>query len=108
MNTPLDIEGAICDECGQRIGPHGCCATIRSLQATVSEQDELYSMKLHDEIVDGQVSILRVPGGWIYSIYCYIEEFEYHESHGDTPGRGVWNGKTRAQRTVFVPEVPRR
>lgn len=24
-----DIEGAICDECGNKIGPMGCCATLR-------------------------------------------------------------------------------
>lgn len=26
----MDIEGAICDECGNRVGPAGCCATMRS------------------------------------------------------------------------------
>lgn len=29
----MDEEGAICDECGTRIGPHGCCSTIRALRA---------------------------------------------------------------------------
>lgn len=31
----LDIEGAICDECGRRVGPHGCCATARERDAWI-------------------------------------------------------------------------
>ena len=32
-----DIEGAICDECGSRVGPNGCCADARSLRAALAE-----------------------------------------------------------------------
>jgi DnaJ-class molecular chaperone len=32
-----DIEGAICDECGARIGPNGCCATARARKAIAAE-----------------------------------------------------------------------
>jgi hypothetical protein len=28
-----DEEGLICDDCGNRIGPLGCCGTIKALQA---------------------------------------------------------------------------
>ena len=28
-----DIEGAICDECGSRVGPHGCCSDARRTEA---------------------------------------------------------------------------
>lgn len=28
----MDEEGAICDRCGNRIGPNGCCATIEMLR----------------------------------------------------------------------------
>lgn len=28
-----DIEGAICDECGSQVGPHGCCSDARRTEA---------------------------------------------------------------------------
>lgn len=28
-----EIEGSLCDECGNRVGPLGCCATHRRRQA---------------------------------------------------------------------------
>ena len=34
-----DIEGALCDECGTRIGPFGCCATIRWTRSTVKVRE---------------------------------------------------------------------
>ena len=33
----IDEEGAICDECGRRIGPSGCCATVRAAVHKVDE-----------------------------------------------------------------------
>ena len=38
--------------------------------------DELYEMKLHDVITPKgpeAISILRVPGGWVYSIFVETE-----------------------------------
>lgn len=26
----MDMEGAICDSCGSRVGRYGCCATVKS------------------------------------------------------------------------------
>lgn len=28
LRGPIEEEGAICDSCGSRVGPAGCCATI--------------------------------------------------------------------------------
>lgn len=39
----MDEEGAICDRCGNRIGPSGCCATIEKLH---------HERKLLKEITD--------------------------------------------------------
>ncbi len=33
-----DEEGAICDQCGARIGPNGCCATVRKLFDAVTDE----------------------------------------------------------------------
>lgn len=35
----------------------------------MSEINELYNMKLHDKKISPEINILRVPGGWIYTIY---------------------------------------
>jgi len=32
---------------------------------------KLWEMKLHDEIIIGDNTVLRVPGGWIYTINRY-------------------------------------
>ena len=33
--------------------------------------DRIYKMKLHESFIDGNINILRVPGGWIYHLlYC--------------------------------------
>lgn len=31
--------------------------------------EELYNMKLHDTIDTGVYDILRVPGGWLYTLF---------------------------------------
>ena len=43
--------------------------------------DEIYKMKLHESFIDGNIDILRVPGGWIYQIYNQI-----HNNDGDSEG----------------------
>lgn len=45
-----EIEGAICDECGTKIGPMGCCATIRRLRRQVVQE------------LDKRVALLNVDG----------------------------------------------
>ena len=33
---------------------------------------DLYELKLHEEmIIDGETSVMRVPGGWIYTFRLY-------------------------------------
>ncbi|MFA5168951.1 MAG: hypothetical protein WC530_10535 [Candidatus Omnitrophota bacterium] len=29
----------------------------------------IYDLKLHETWTDGNLDVLRVPGGWVYSIY---------------------------------------
>lgn len=48
-----DEEGAICDECGQKIGPRGCCLT--DMRRTKKE--------LHQELLDAAREVLECLGG---------------------------------------------
>jgi len=48
--------------------------------------DNLYEMKLHEELTIGWIKILRVPGGWIY--------VEYQQTH---------NTDDTKHTSVFVP-----
>ncbi len=59
----------------------------------MSESEDVYNMDLHDEIVitsahvDNEYSVLRVPGGWIYSSITtsvfvpYDEKFQIKEGY---------------------------
>lgn len=48
-----DEEGATCDECGQKIGPRGCCLT--EMRRTRKE--------LHQELLDAAREVLECLGG---------------------------------------------
>lgn len=52
-----DIEGAICDECGNKVGPLGCCGTIRQMASTpkifvLREEDHIFGVYSTKEKAD--------------------------------------------------------
>lgn len=55
---------------------------------------KLYEMKLHDAVEEGNLNVVRVPGGWIYSL-------TYQVTYKGLMGS---SGATQAYiSTVFVP-----
>ncbi len=60
---------------------------------------KIYQLKLHDTIqLDGLVSVIRVPGGWIYSIQtmmtgefstCFVPFNDEFQNETDTKTEGT-------------------
>ena len=61
-----DEEGAICDNCGSRIGLAGCCATVKGLAAEVEQLEvrAVEGMEWKARAAAAELAVLRIQE-WI-------------------------------------------